>query len=193
MPLASHPFWPELFQPGIPLAEKAVRTVAVYLFLLAGLRLAGKRELAQLNAFDLVVLLLLSNTLQNAVIGNDDSLAGGLFGAAVLLVLNHLVVRFLYAHPAADAAVEGQAELLVEHGAIREEALARNLITRAELEAAARRQGLESLDEVQSCRLEVGGAITFARRVPTEEERRHAELLARLDALERRLSPPGGG
>src|SRR4030081_1413813 len=89
----------DLFVLGIPLAEKLVRTFCVYGFLLVGLRLAGKRELGQLNPFDLVVLLLLSNTVQNAIIGNDNSLIGGLIGASTLLIVNWIVVRFLYTHP----------------------------------------------------------------------------------------------
>ncbi len=80
--------WQSLMLPGIPIGEKLVRTILVYVFLLVGLRLAGKRELSQLNPFDLVVLLLLSNTVQNAIIGNDNSLTGGLIGAAALLILN---------------------------------------------------------------------------------------------------------
>src|SRR5712692_11614822 len=88
--------WQSLFHAGVPLLEKVIRTVVVYLFLLIGLRLAGKRELGQLNPFDLVVLLVLSNTVQNAIIGPDDSLLGGLVGAALLLIVNHLVVRWVY-------------------------------------------------------------------------------------------------
>src|SRR5512137_1442122 len=92
----------DMFQMGLPLAEKVARPVVVYFFLVAGLRLAGKRELAQLNPFDLVVLLLLSNTVQNAIIGNDNSVTGGLVGAATLLVVNWVVVRFLFRHERID-------------------------------------------------------------------------------------------
>jgi uncharacterized membrane protein YcaP (DUF421 family) len=84
----------------IPLLEKVLRTIAMYLFLVLALRLAGKRELAQLNSFDLVVLLLLSNTVQNAIIGPDNSLLGGLLGAAVLLAANYTTVRLGFQHPA---------------------------------------------------------------------------------------------
>ena len=83
----------DLWQIGIPVAEKAIRTGAVYGGIIVLLRLGGKRDLAQLNSFDLVVLLLLSNVVQNAVIGNDNSLAGGLFGAGVLVGVNAVVVR----------------------------------------------------------------------------------------------------
>lgn len=173
----------DLFVLGIPLAEKLVRTVCVYVFLLVGLRLAGKRELGQLNPFDLVVLLLLSNTVQNAIIGNDNSLAGGVIGASALLVLNWVVVRYLYTHPTVARWLEGDADLLIEQGKVHEMRLKRELITLAELAAAARRQGIETLDQVETCRLEVGGALTFIPRAPTEDEQRHRELLQHLTAL----------
>src|SRR4026208_964269 len=86
----------DLLVPGVPLLEKLIRTVLVYAFLLIGLRVAGKRELSQLNSFDLVVLLLLSNTVQNAIIGNDNSLIGGIVGGTALLAINAFVVRLLF-------------------------------------------------------------------------------------------------
>src|ERR1700683_2752787 len=92
----------DMFFLGLPLTEKILRPVIVYVFLIVGLRLAGKRELAQLNPFDLVVLLTISNTVQNAIIGDDNSVTGGIIGAATLLLVNYLFVRFLYSHPKAD-------------------------------------------------------------------------------------------
>lgn len=173
----------DLFALGIPVAEKLVRTLCVYGFLLVGLRLAGKRELGQLNPFDLVVLLLLSNTLQNAIIGNDDSLLGGIVGASALLLLNWIVVRYLYSHPAIARMFEGDPDVLIDKGRVKNTRLKRELITTSELEAAARRQGIDGLHQVESCRLEVGGALTFVPRVPTEDERRHEELMRYLSAL----------
>lgn len=173
----------DLFALGIPIGEKLLRTVAVYFFLLLGLRLAGKRELGQLNPFDLVVLLLLSNTLQNAIIGNDNSLAGGIVGAAALLALNWLVVRYLYSHKLVARWLEGDADVLIDQGELQDKRLTRELITREELEAAARRQGLEGLHQVQTYRLEIGGALTFVPKLPTDDETRHREVLDRLDAL----------
>lgn len=175
----------DLFTLGIPVGEKLLRTVAVYAFLLVGLRLSGKRELGQLNPFDLVVLLLLSNTLQNAIIGPDDSLAGGIVGATALLALNWLVVRYLYRHPAIERLLEGDVDVLIDRGELQQTRLERELITRDELEAAARRQGIEGLHAVETCRLEIGGALSFVPKVPTEEETRHRELLDRLDGLAR--------
>src|SRR2546430_16858221 len=99
--------WKDLFHLGLPVVEKILRPVIVYTFLVGSLRLAGKRELAQLNPFDLVVLLTLSNTVQNAIIGDDNSVTGGLLAAATLLAVNYLVVRFLYGHAALEQLVEG--------------------------------------------------------------------------------------
>jgi uncharacterized membrane protein YcaP (DUF421 family) len=190
-PLA-HPLntiWFDLLQPGIPVVEKIVRTVIVYAFLLVGLRLAGKRELTQLNPFDLVVLLLLANTVQNAIIGNDNSLLGGLLGAATLLVINAALVRALYHWGKLDS-IQGRPELLVHNGHVVRSHLERELITLEELEAAARKQGIESLAHVKHCRLETGGSLTFIAKHPTDEERRHHALmlhLERIDAVQRSL------
>src|SRR4030088_1129669 len=98
MPTMSMTIFQHMFYLGLPVAEKILRPIVVYFFLIVGLRLAGKRELAQLNPFDLVVLLTLSNTVQNAIIGEDNSVTGGLIGAAALLAVNYLVVRFLFRH-----------------------------------------------------------------------------------------------
>ena len=175
----------DLFALGIPIAEKLIRTAAVYTFLLVGLRLAGRRELGQLNPFDLVVLLLLSNTVQNAIIGNDNSLAGGVLGASALLIINWAVVRYLYTHPTVARWLEGDADILIEKGELQELRLSRELITRAELESAARRQGLEGLHQVQTCRLEIGGALTFVPKLPTDDEMRHRDIVDKLDELVR--------
>jgi len=177
------PIWQDLFVLGVPLIEKIVRPIVVYAFLVAGLRLAGKRELAQLNPFDLVVLLTLSNTVQNAIIGNDNSITGGVIGAATLLVLNYWVNRLLYGHERLERLVEGDADLLIENGVVCEDALKRELITRVDLETAAHKQGFASLDEIERAVLEPGGVMCFFGKRPTPESTRHDELLARLDQL----------
>src|SRR4030081_969152 len=112
--------WTDMFVMVAPIAEKILRPIVVYFFLIAGLRIAGKRELAQLNPFDLVVLLTLSNTVQNAIIGDDNSITGGLIGAATLLIVNYAVVRFLYNHERLDRLIEGDPEVLIEHGQLKE-------------------------------------------------------------------------
>jgi hypothetical protein len=120
----------------------------MYLFLVLALRLAGKRELAQLNSFDLVVLLL-SNTVQNAIIGPDNSLMGGLLGAAVLLAANYTTVRLGFQHPALARALEGTPTTLVQDGRMLDGNLRRYLITKEELLAAIRRQGGCNLQDLE--------------------------------------------
>lgn len=180
--------WSDMMVPGISIAEKVLRPVLVYLFLIVGFRLAGKRELAQLNPFDLVVLLTISNTVQNAIIGNDNSLLGGLLGAATLLVVNWLVVRWTFNHPRVERLVEGTPTLLVDRGVVNSEALARELVTADELRTAARRHGLLSLDDAERVVLETGGTLTFVPKTETTRVRRHEEILARLDAIQAQLA-----
>jgi uncharacterized membrane protein YcaP (DUF421 family) len=178
-----HETWKDMFVLGLPLAEKILRPIFVYAFLVISLRLSGKRELVQLNPFDLVVLLTLSNTVQNAIIGDDNSVSGGIIGATSLLVLNYLVVRFLYGHKRLDQLVEGRADVLVENGTVNLARLKKELISPNQLEAAARKQGFESLEEVQKCILEPGGTLTFVGKKPASDELRHQEVVERLKNL----------
>lgn len=180
-------FWNDILHPEVSILEKIVRPVLVYFFLVAGLRLAGKRELAQLNPFDLVVLLTLSNTVQNAIIGPDNSVAGGLIGASTLLLVNYFVVRFFSRHERLERLVVGEPDILIEGGEIKSDNLKKELITLSELEAAARKQGFESLDEVERAVLEPGGTFSFIAKKRTPEMVRHDELLERLDAIAREL------
>jgi len=180
--------WRDMFVLGGPILEKILRPVIVYIFLIVGLRLSGKRELAQLNPFDLIVLLTLSNTVQNAIIGNDNTVTGGIIGAASLLAVNYLVVRFLYDHRKIDQLVEGSPDVLIENGKVHEHKLKKELITKEELGAAARKQGFDSLSEVQQCVLEPGGTLSFTARKPATEDIRHQELLKKFDALSEELA-----
>ena len=175
--------WHDLVHMGISPAEKAIRTAAVYGALLVLLHLAGKRQLAQLNSFDLVVLLLLSNVVQNAVIGNDNSLSGGLLGAAILLAVNVVVVRTAFMSPRFGKALQGRSTTLYADGKVDRRALRREAITREELVAGLRRQGLE-LHEVERVVLEPEGVLNA-----TPKQRPGIEdVLAKLDELERRLA-----
>ena len=178
-----HEIWKHMFVVGLPIMEKILRPIIVYIFLIVGLRLSGKRELVQLNPFDLVVLLTLSNTVQNAIIGDDNSVSGGIIGATSLLLINYLVVRFLYKHRALDQFIEGRADVLIEDGKIRTQNLKRELITVTQLEAQARKQGFDSLSDVQQCVLESGGTITFIGKKPGTDETRHQALMKRMDQL----------
>src|SRR6266581_2367416 len=183
-----HDIWKDMFVMGLPLLEKVLRPIIVYAFLVVSLRLSGKRELVQLNPFDLVVLLTLSNTVQNAIIGEDNSVLGGLIGATSLLVTNYLVVRFLYDHRKLDQLVEGRADVLIEGGKVRTKHLKTELITMAQLEAAARKQGFGSISDVEQCVLEPGGTLTFIAKKPGSEDVRHQELIGRLERLAQELA-----
>jgi uncharacterized membrane protein YcaP (DUF421 family) len=183
-----HDIWKDMFVMGLPLLEKILRPIVVYAFLVISLRLSGKRELVQLNPFDLVVLLTLSNTVQNAIIGEDNSVLGGLIGATSLLATNYLVVRFLYDHRKLDQLVEGRADVLIESGKVYTARLKKELITMPQLEAAARKQGFDSLAEVQKCILEPGGTLTFVGKKPDPEDVRHQELVGRLERLTQEIA-----
>lgn len=168
----------------VDLGDKAIRTAAVYLALLLLLRLAGKRQLAQLSTFDLVVLLLLSNVVQNAVIGNESTLVGGLAGAAILLAINFVVVFFAFLNPSLERDLRGRPTTLVEDGEPQQRALRRELISSSELEAALRRQGFRGVQAVDEVVLEPEGTLAVT-------EKRHAtidDVLAALERIERRLA-----
>jgi len=133
--------------------------------------------------FDLVVLLTLSNTVQNAIIGDDNSVTGGILGATTLLAVNYLVVRFLYGHERLERLVEGEADVLIDGGQIRFDRLRKELVTLPELESAAHKQGFASLDEVERAVLEPGGTLAFFGKKPNPEATRHAEVTRRLDRI----------
>jgi uncharacterized membrane protein YcaP (DUF421 family) len=178
----------DMFALGLPVAEKVLRPILVYAFLVIALRLAGKRELAQLNPFDLVVLLTLSNTVQNAIIGEDNSVTGGIVGAATLLIVNHFVVRFLYGHGWLEHLIECEPDVLIDEGVVMEQTLRKEFITNDELVAAAHKQGFSCLDEIDRAVLESGGSITFVGKKPAPEVARHQEILARLDRMSSQMT-----
>jgi len=180
--------WRDMFWLSLPMAEKILRALIVYLFLVALLRVFGKRELAQLNPFDLVVLLTLSNTVQNAIIGDDNSVTGGLIGAVALVGANYLLVRFIFKHRRLDQLLEGRPTTLIEGGRIRRDGLAKELLTESELLMVGRRQGFSSLEEIESCVLEPAGGFFIRGKTPPMAERQHSELLARLDRLDQQLA-----
>jgi uncharacterized membrane protein YcaP (DUF421 family) len=177
----------EMFHLPIPLLEKVLRPIIVYLALIVLLRIFGKRELAQLNPFDLVVLLSLSNTVQNALIGNDNSVSGGIVGALTLLSINWLVVRLLFSSPRLERLVEGTDRKLILNGVIDKDALRKEVLSEEELLAVIHRQGYDDFDEVQECSLTPNGSFYVRGRQPSQEDERHAALLTRLDELGREL------
>ena len=168
---------------GISPAEKAVRTAAVYGALLVLLHLTGKRQLAQLNSFDLVVLLLLSNVVQNAIIGTDDSLLGGLLGAAILLVVNYFLVRAAFMNPRFGKSIQGGATAVVENGKVDHKALRRLAITHEQLVTALRLQGLE-LEDAERVTLEPEGTFNATPKPKPSL----ADVMRKLDEIEAKLA-----
>lgn len=178
----------DMFHLQLPVLEKLLRPVIVYLVLVALLRLFGKRELAQLNPFDLVVLLSLSNTVQNAIIGDDNSVTGGVIGAFALLAINWLVANILYRAPRLNRTLQGSATVLVREGKIDPRAIRHEALTIEELMDVIHRQGFEHLHQVRRCVLEPNGTFYIEPFEPSPAERQHAELLAKLEALTRELA-----
>jgi uncharacterized membrane protein YcaP (DUF421 family) len=153
-----------IWLPEISILEKVLRSVVVYLFLLAAFRFTGKRQIGQLTPFDLVVLLVISNVVQNAIIGPDNSLAGGLIGAAVILALNLLVVELTFRSRRLRRLVEAQPTLLVHNGRVLHENLARERLTLEDLHAALRRSGVADVGHVRVAVLEDNGGISVIPR-----------------------------
>jgi uncharacterized membrane protein YcaP (DUF421 family) len=177
-----------MFHLPLPILEKLARPVIVYLVLVVLLRLFGKRELAQLNPFDLVVLLSLSNTVQNAIIGDDNSVTGGVIGAFGLLAINWLVVRVLFRSPRLTRALEGRSAVLVRNGQLDQRVMERESLTREELLSVIHKQGFEDFHQVRKCVLEPNGTFYIEAFEPSVDDKRHAELLSRLDAMAREIA-----
>lgn len=179
-----------LFALGIPFTEKVIRTIAVYAVLALLLRLAGKRDLAQLNTFDLVVMLLLSNVVQNAVIGDDNSLLGGVAGAAVLVCLNALVVRMSATNARVQRVFEGTETVLVEDGRYVQKALRREAMRTGDVDVVIRRQGANDVSEVECATLAAGGSVLVALKPDKQPATKGdiASLAAAIERIEQRLS-----
>lgn len=158
---------PNLFVPEVSVVEKIVRSVVVYLFLLAAFRFTGKRQVGQLTPFDLVVLLVISNVVQNAVIGPDNSLGGGLLGAVVILALNGLMVEVTYRSKHLRRVLEASPTVLVHNGKLVEKNLASERITLDDLHAAMRRAGVVDIAHVRVAVLEENGGISVIPRATT--------------------------
>jgi uncharacterized membrane protein YcaP (DUF421 family) len=188
----------DMFFMPLPLAEKILRPVIVYLCLVVFLRIFGKRELAQLNPFDLVVLLSLSNTVQNAMIGDDNSVSGGVVGAFSLLAINWLLMWFLYRSRKAAVVLEGTASTLIEGGVVDEVELRKQSLTHEDLISVLNRNGFNDPADVQMCVLEPNGTFYVEGKKPSSDtlERQRmmamlAELSGEVKALRREIEARG--
>ena len=173
----------DMFFVPLPMAEKILRPVIVYLCLVVFLRIFGKRELAQLNPFDLVVLLSLSNTVQNAMIGEDNSVTGGVVGAFALLAINWLLMWVLYRAPKATAALEGHPSTLIRAGVVQEAELKKQSLTHEELISALNRNGFNDPEDVELCVLEPNGTFYVQGKKPSSDEVDRSQMLAALEEL----------
>jgi uncharacterized membrane protein YcaP (DUF421 family) len=149
---------------SVPWWELVVRGVVVYVFLLALLRLTGKRQIGQLSPFDLVLLLVLSNAVQNSMNAGDNSLVGGLISATTLIVLNFLLGMLTTRSKKFEAMVDGQPQVLIHNGKLFESVLAGAQLTHHEVNAALRQAGCSRIDEVQTAILENNGSISVIAR-----------------------------
>ena len=158
-----------LLVPEVSVVEKVVRSVVVYLFLLLAFRFTGKRQVGQLTPFDLVVLLVISNVVQNAVIGPDNSLGGGLLGAVVILALNWALVEITFRSKRMRRLLEAAPTVLVHNGRLLQKNLAHERINLDDLHAAMRRAGVVDVEHVHVAMLEENGGITvIPRAVPNQ-------------------------
>lgn len=168
--------------------EKVLRPVAVYFFLLVIFRILGNRELAQLNPMDLILLLLLSNTVQNAIIGDDTSLSGGLVGALALLGINYAMVFFKFKSAKFEKFIEGVERTLVDDGKINEEVLRQELLTKSDLDTLAHEKDFESADDIRRCVIDPNGTFFVEGKDDSEEDDFKKEVLGKIDALTRQLN-----
>ena len=158
----------------------ALKTILVYLFLIAGLRLLGKRELGQMNIYDLVLVIVLANAVQNAMVGDDTTLAGGLVAATTLLCLNKLLTTALARSQTLERRMVGQPLLIANHGQLLPDAMRREGITREQVMAAMREHGLDSIAEAKICVLEVDGTISIVPKEAVTHRTRHHYRALRL-------------
>jgi uncharacterized membrane protein YcaP (DUF421 family) len=172
-----------MFHLQLPLLEKILRPIIVYVCLVLFLRLFGKRELAQLNPFDLVVLLCLSNTVQNSIIGDDNTVSGGIIGVLSLLSVNYLVSRLLFHAPRLNKAVSGVETVLIRHGQVDWQAMKQEALTELELKSVLHKQGLRDYSQVAKCVLEPSGNFFVEEEDPLLEERQRGKILHEIKAL----------
>ena len=165
--------------------EIMLRTAVVYFVILIGIRLAGKREVGQMTPFDLALLLLISNAVQNAMTGPDTSVTGGIVAAVTLLVLNAIVTQVVFRNRKVRKMVEGSPTLLVRHGKILEDQLAKERVTVDSLTQALREHGVASVQDVSVAVLEIDGSISVLKNdeVPSADRpHRHFRFIARKNA-----------
>jgi uncharacterized membrane protein YcaP (DUF421 family) len=172
-----------MFHLPVPVLEKILRPVIVYLCLILFLRIFGKRELAQLNPFDLVVLLCLSNTVQNSIIGDDNSVSGGVIGVFSLLTINWLLTRWLFRSPKLSKVLEGSETVLIRHGVVDWIAAKKEALTELELRSVLHKQGFTDFTEIEKCVLESNGNFYMEGIKSMSDDAQRAELMREIKSL----------
>ncbi len=181
--------WHSMFAVQVPILEKILRTVLVYATILILFRLAGKRDLATLNVFDFVVLFLLSNVVQNAIIGNDTSLLGGIIGAATLVAVNAVLNRWIAVSDRAARILEGKPTTLIEDGRFLPGAAKRLSLRPSDVERAIRVQNGDDIMEIATGLMEPNGqlVLTLKKEEQNASKGDIAALRAQLKAIESSL------
>ncbi len=174
--------------PTVSWAEKIIRPVIVYLALIVMLRVFGRRELAQLNPFDLVVILSLSNTVQNAIIGPDNSLIGGLVGAVALLAINYFVSQLNFSFQRVEMLTEGLPLKIIEKGKINQAERKRELISQRDLEVIAHQHGLESAADIEKLVLDPNGNFLVDGKDEIRDAKFKREVMKKIGELSKQLS-----
>jgi uncharacterized membrane protein YcaP (DUF421 family) len=182
--------WHDLFVLTLPAGEKVLRTVLVYALIVVLFRLLGKRDLASLNTMDFVVMFLLSNVVQNAIIGDDNTFLGGAIGAFTLIAVNYLVDRLAWAWPWFRWLLEGRATTIVREGKVSGRALRSLGIRQAELDHAVRMQNGNDISDVQTGSLEPSGQLLLTLKTDKQSADHGdiAALKAQLDRIEKLLA-----
>ena len=182
--------WAHMFtlDDSVTWIEKILRPMIVYVVLIVMLRVFGKRELAQLNPFDLVVILSLSNTVQNAIIGQDNSLVGGLVGALALLFINYVLARLKYSSKTVEAITEGVPKTLIENGKIDRAKLKSELITIEDLDIIAHENGLEDGGDIDRLILDPNGTFLVDGKDMIKDAKFKREVLIKIGDLSKQLT-----
>jgi uncharacterized membrane protein YcaP (DUF421 family) len=183
--------WHDMFHLDITVLEKLLRPVLIYFFLAVALRLAGKRELAQLNSLDFVVLLSVTNAVQNGIIGNDDSVTGGVLGASALFVLNGTIAVILFRNARLRRLAEGEPRVLITMGVVDKEALRKERLTVDQLLAAVANQGASSIDDVAEAVLEPNGTIVARMKEMDRDVMRLLDITRQLEELKAMVAQLG--
>ena len=182
--------WTNMFtlDESVTWIEKILRPMIVYIALIAMLRVFGKRELAQLNPFDLVVILSLSNTVQNAIIGPDNSLVGGIVGAVALLAINYVVSRLTFASKKVEMVTEGVPIHIIDHGKVNEKARRGELITERDLEIIAHQHGFENSCDIDKLVLDPNGSFLVDGKDEIKDARFKREVIKKISDISKQLT-----